>query len=124
MPEAGSPRQNGGVNVRYRRDDAVIWAPAEHTDSIFRALVELHERRHDLPSGIVWGDDEAHVDPARFDTFATAIVGEWETVGSTVYHQLVDGFVASVQVIAERCGLELDVGDEAYALALAARHNM
>lgn len=102
----------------------MIWAPAEHTDAIFRALVELHERRYDVTSGIVWGDDGADIDPARLDVFARAVVGEWETVGSTMFHLLADGFVASVQVIAERCGVELEVGDAAYALTVSARHNM
>jgi len=125
---APSPRHNGEVNVRYVCDGEVIWSPAEHTDAVFRAMIELCEQRNDLASGIVWHGDGstsgATVDTTELAVFAQTVVGEWETVGSTVFHQLADGFVAVLQVIAERCAVELEVGDEAYALATTARHNM
>ena len=113
------------MNVRYRCGDEVVWAPAEHTDAVFRSLVGLYERRHDTVSGIDWSvEGEAIVDVGALATFAQSVVDEWEAVGSTAFHVIVDGFLAALQVICERCGIELDVSDGAYALAAAMRHNM
>ncbi len=103
----------------------MVWAPAEHTDAVFRNLIGLYERRHDMVSGIDWNDQaEAHIDAGALTTFAQAVVDEWEAIGSTAFHVLIDGFLATLQVICERCGVELGVSDSAYALAAAMRHNM
>ena len=103
----------------------MVWAPTEHTDAAFRSLVELYERLHETVSGIDWTDEtEARVDARALAPFAQGVVDEWDAVGSTAFHVLVDGFLAALQVICERCGVELEVSDSAYALAAAMRHNM
>ncbi len=115
----------GRVNVRYLCGDEAVWTPAEHTDAVFRSLVDLHGRRHDTETGIDWSvDAQAVIDPIALAAFAQGVVDEWETVGSAAFHMLVDGFVSTLQVICERSGIELEGSDSADALAASMRRGM
>ncbi|PBC86909.1 MULTISPECIES: DUF6086 family protein [unclassified Streptomyces] len=93
----------------YDMGDQTLWNPSNGVSRLFLRQVALHEEELALPSGIGPMDaDECRIDPTDFTAFVDALLARHRHTGHAVMIALSEGFVATVLVLAERAGIEVD----------------
>ncbi|MEU9116826.1 DUF6086 family protein [Streptomyces sp. NPDC048483] len=89
--------------------DQTLWNPSNGASRLFLRQVAVFEAELDLPSGIgPMQDDQCQIDPTAFHAFAEALLVRHRRTSHAVMIALSDGFVATVLVLAERAGIEVD----------------
>ncbi|MFG2526951.1 DUF6086 family protein [Streptomyces sp. NPDC048516] len=93
----------------YDMGSQTLWNPSNGVSRLFLRQVALHEAELALPSGIGPMDaDECQIDPTDFTAFVDALLVRHRNTGHAVMIALSEGFVATVLVLAERAGIEVD----------------
>ncbi len=93
----------------YDVGDQTLWNPSDGASRLFMSQVSVYEAELGLPSGIgPMRADECQVDRLVFKEFADALLAWHRRTSHAVIGALSEGFVATVLVLAERAGLEVD----------------
>ncbi|MFI8916055.1 DUF6086 family protein [Streptomyces sp. NPDC053513] len=89
--------------------EETLWNPSNGASRMFQRQVTVFEAELGLPSGIgPMENDECQIDPDTFETFVDALLAKHRSVSHSVWLALSDGFTATVLVLAERAGVEVD----------------
>ncbi|MEE4545593.1 DUF6086 family protein [Streptomyces sp. V4-01] len=89
--------------------DETLWNPSNGVSRLFRRQVAVFEAELELPSGIgPMVNDECQVSPDAFETFVNALLAKHRRTSHAVLLALSEGFTATVLVLAERAGIEVD----------------
>ncbi|MFD3542228.1 DUF6086 family protein [Streptomyces sp. NPDC058662] len=89
--------------------DATLWNPSNGASRLFQRQVALFEAELGLPSGIAPMEmDECQIDPTVFEVFVTALLARHRRTSHAITLALSEGFTATVLVLAERAGIEVD----------------
>ncbi|MER0484917.1 DUF6086 family protein [Streptomyces sp. Edi2] len=93
----------------YDMGDQTLWNPSSGVSRLFLRQVALYEAELALPSGVGPMDaDECQIDPTDFTAFVGALLARHHDTSHTVMVALSEGFVATVLVLAQRAGIEVD----------------
>ncbi|MFJ3900225.1 DUF6086 family protein [Streptomyces sp. NPDC090025] len=93
----------------YDMGDRTLWNPSNGASRLFLAQLGVYQAELGLPSGIgPMENDECRIDPVAFKEFVDALIAWHRTTTHAVMNALSEGFVATVLVLAERAGVEVD----------------
>ncbi|MGW4443511.1 DUF6086 family protein [Streptomyces sp. NPDC004682] len=89
--------------------DETLWNPSNGAARLFRRQVEVFEAELGLPSGIgPLHSDESQLDLSLFTPFVHALLTHHRHTTHAVILSLSEGFTATVLVLAERAGVDLN----------------
>ncbi|MFG2140983.1 DUF6086 family protein [Streptomyces sp. NPDC048650] len=89
--------------------DQTLWNPSNGASRLFIGQVDIYRAEVGLPSGIgPMKDDECQIDPTAFTAFVDALLAWHRRTNHAVMAALSEGFVATVLVLAERAGIEVN----------------
>ncbi|WP_181923751.1 DUF6086 family protein [Streptomyces inhibens] len=89
--------------------DQTLWNPSNGASRLFMSQVNVYQTEVGLPSGIgPMKADECQIDPTIFKTFVDALLAWHRRTSHAVMAALSEGFVATVLVLAERAGIEVN----------------
>ncbi|MFD5325155.1 DUF6086 family protein [Streptomyces sp. NPDC127092] len=89
--------------------DETLWNPSNGASRMFQRQVAVFEAELELPSGIApMENDECQISPDTFETFVNALLAKHRRTSHAIWLALSDGFTATVLVLAERAGIEVD----------------
>ncbi|WP_330261031.1 DUF6086 family protein [Streptomyces sp. NBC_00539] len=93
----------------YDMGDQTLWNPSTGASRLFMSQVSVYQAELGLPSGIgPMQADECQIDPFVFKTFVDALIAWPRRTSHAVMTALSEGFVATVLVLAERAGVEVN----------------
>ncbi|SCK24669.1 hypothetical protein YWIDRAFT_05280 [Streptomyces sp. SceaMP-e96] len=93
----------------YDMGDQTLWNPSNGASRLFMSQVSVYQAELGLPSGIgPMQADECQIDPSAFKAFVDALLAWHRRMSHAVMAALSEGFVATVMVLAERAGIEVD----------------
>ncbi|RKE05019.1 DUF6086 family protein [Streptomyces sp. TLI_171] len=93
----------------YDIGDETLWNPSNGASRLFLGQVSLYQAELGLPSGIgPMQADECQIDPVVFEEFVDALLAWHRRTTHAVMAALSEGFVATVLVLAERAGIEVN----------------
>ncbi|ARF53043.1 DUF6086 family protein [Streptomyces gilvosporeus] len=93
----------------YGMGDQTLWNPSNGASRLFMSQVSVYQAELGLPSGIgPMQADECQIDPSVFTAFVDALLAWHRRVSHAVMAALSEGFVATVLVLAERAGIEVN----------------
>ncbi|MGQ4377517.1 DUF6086 family protein [Streptomyces sp. SAS_267] len=93
----------------YDMGDQTLWNPSNGASRLFMSQVSVYQAELGLPSGIgPMRADECEIDPLVFKEFVDALLAWHRTTSHAVMVGLSEGFVATVLVLAERAGIEVN----------------
>jgi hypothetical protein len=97
------------VSQYFDIGDKTVWNPSNGASRLFRRQVTVFEAELKLSSGIgPMENDECQIDLVTFETFVNALLAHHRRTSHAIVLALSDGFVATVLVLAERAGIEVD----------------
>ncbi|MEY7975137.1 DUF6086 family protein [Streptomyces pilosus] len=89
--------------------DETLWNPSDGTSRMFQRQVVVFEAELELPSGIgPMESDECQISPEALETFVNALLAEHRRTSHAIWLALSEGFTATVLVLAERSGINVD----------------
>ncbi|MGW5679469.1 DUF6086 family protein [Streptomyces sp. NPDC003860] len=89
--------------------DQTLWNPSNGASRLFMSQVSVYQAEVGLPSGIgPMQADECQIDPLVFKEFVDALLAWHGRTSHAVMAALSEGFVATVLVLAERAGIEVN----------------
>ncbi|MEU6062589.1 DUF6086 family protein [Streptomyces sp. NPDC047097] len=89
--------------------DETLWNPSNGASRMFQRQVALFEAELRLPSGIgPMKRDECQIEVLVFESFVVALLAWHRRTSHAVVLALSEGFTATVLVLAERAGIEVD----------------
>ncbi|MFD8805415.1 DUF6086 family protein [Streptomyces sp. NPDC059597] len=89
--------------------DETLWNPSNGAARLFCRQVEVFEAELTLPSGIgPMRGDESRLDLSLFTPFVHALLARHCRTSHAVILSLSEGFTATVLVLAERAGVDVD----------------
>ena len=89
--------------------DQTLWNPSNGASRLFRRQVAVFETELGLPSGLgPMREDECRIDPDAFEVFVDALLARHRGTSHAVMIALSEGFVATVLVLAERAGVDVN----------------
>ncbi|GAB7028768.1 DUF6086 family protein [Streptomyces sp. NPDC021749] len=101
----------------YDMGDQTLWNPSNGASRLFLGQVSVYQAELGLPSGIgPMQADECHIDPLVFKEFVDALLAWHRETSHAVMAALSEGFVATVLVLAERAGIEVNWQPAGYAV--------
>ncbi|MFJ3206151.1 DUF6086 family protein [Streptomyces sp. NPDC086989] len=89
----------------YDMGDQTLWNPSNGASRLFMSQVSVYQAELGLPSGI--GPMQAD-DPLVFKEFVDALLAWRRRTSHAIMVALSEGFVATVPVLAERAGIEVN----------------
>ncbi|MCX5078603.1 DUF6086 family protein [Streptomyces sp. NBC_00513] len=93
----------------YDMGDETLWNPSDGASRLFMSQVRVYEAELGMPSGIgPMQADECQIDPIAFKEFVDALLAWHRRASHAVMAALSEGFVATVLVLAERAGIEVN----------------
>lgn len=93
----------------YGMGDETLWNPSNGASRLFMSQVTVYQAELGLPSGIgPMQADECQIDPIAFQEFVDALLAWHRKTSHAVTAALSEGFVATVLVLAERAGIEVN----------------
>ncbi|MFJ1933387.1 DUF6086 family protein [Kitasatospora sp. NPDC088160] len=93
----------------YDIGDETLWNPSNGASRLFLGQVSLYQAELGLPSGIgPMQADECQIDPVVFKEFVDALLAWHRRTTHAVMAALSEGFVATVLVLVERAGIEVN----------------
>lgn len=93
----------------YDMGDQTLWNPSNGASRLFMSQVSVYQAELGLPSGIgSMQADECQIDPLVFKEFVDALLRWHRRTSHAVMAALSEGFVATVLVLAERAGIEVN----------------
>ncbi|UKY53718.1 DUF6086 family protein [Streptomyces inhibens] len=93
----------------YDMGDQTLWNPSNGASRLFMSQVSVYQAELGLPSGIgPMQADEYQIDPSAFKAFVDALLAWHRRMSHAVMAALSEGFVATVLVLAERAGIEVN----------------
>ncbi|MEV6576050.1 DUF6086 family protein [Streptomyces sp. NPDC051577] len=93
----------------YDMGDQTLWNPSNGASRLFISQVSVYQAELGLPSGIgPMQADECQIDPLVFKDFVDALIAWHRRTSHAVMTALSEGFVATVLVLAERAGIEVN----------------
>ncbi|WP_167150925.1 DUF6086 family protein [Streptomyces sp. MBT27] len=93
----------------YDMGDQTLWNPSNGASWLFMSQVSVYQAELGLPSGIgPMQADECQIDPLVFKEFVDAMLAWHRRTSHAVIVALSEGFVATVLVLAERAGNEVN----------------
>ncbi|MEV5944552.1 DUF6086 family protein [Streptomyces sp. NPDC051994] len=93
----------------YDIGDETLWNPSNGASRLFMGQVSVYQAELSLPSGIgPMQADECQIDPVLFKEFVDALLAWHRRTTHAVMAALSEGFVATVLVLAERAGIEVN----------------
>ncbi|MFJ3205918.1 DUF6086 family protein [Streptomyces sp. NPDC086989] len=93
----------------YDMGDQTLWNPSNGASRLFISQVSVYQAELGLPSGIgPMQADECQIDPLVFKEFVDALIAWHRRTSHAVMTALSEGFVATVLVLAERAGIEVN----------------
>ncbi|MFG1941459.1 DUF6086 family protein [Nonomuraea sp. NPDC048826] len=96
----------------FQAGDQVLWNPSNGVAGLFIRSAEALAPETGLPTGLgPMESDECQVDLATFAAFVSALIGRYERSNHPILHSLMEGFIATALVLAERGGAELPAPD-------------
>lgn len=107
----GEYGQQGEVALSqyYDMGDQTLWNPSNGASRLFMSQVSVYQAELGLPSGIgPMHADECQIDPVAFKAFVDALLAWHRRTSHAVMAALSDGLVATVLVLAERAGIEVN----------------
>ncbi|MEU2792333.1 DUF6086 family protein [Streptomyces sp. NPDC007100] len=100
----------------YDMGDQTLWNPSNGASRLFMSQVSIYQAELGLPSGIgPMQADECQIDPVAFKAFVDALLAWHRRTSHAVVAALSQGFVATVLVLAERAGIEVNWQPAGYA---------
>jgi hypothetical protein len=97
------------VSQYYDMGDQVLWNPSNGASRLFMSQVSVYQAELGLPSGIgPMQDDECQIVPIVFKEFVEALLAWHRRASHAVMAALSEGFVATMLVLAERAGIEVN----------------
>ncbi|MEU6477984.1 DUF6086 family protein [Streptomyces sp. NPDC047017] len=89
--------------------DETLWNPSNGASLMFQRQVAVFEAELELPSGIgPMENDECQISPNTLKTFVDALLAKHRRTSHAIWLALSEGFIATVLVLAERAGIEVD----------------
>ncbi|RPK87230.1 MULTISPECIES: DUF6086 family protein [Streptomyces] len=89
--------------------EETLWNPSNGVSRMFRRHVAVFEAELELASDIgPMENDECQIGTDTFEAFVNALVAEHRRTSHAIRLALSEGFVATVLVLAERAGIEVD----------------
>ncbi|MFE9457195.1 DUF6086 family protein [Streptomyces californicus] len=89
--------------------DETLWNPSNGASRMFQRQVAVFEAELDLPSGIgPMENDECQICPDAFEAFVNALLAKHRRTSHAIWLALSEGFTATVLVLAERAGIDVD----------------
>lgn len=89
--------------------DETLWNPSDGAARLFLRQVAVFEAELGLASGFgPMENDECRIDPVAFGAFVQALLARHRRTSHTILLALSEGFVATVLVLAQRAGVEID----------------
>lgn len=89
--------------------DETLWNPSNGVSLMFQRQVAVFEAEMALPSGIgPMENDECQIRPDTFEVFVNALLAKHRRTSHAIWLALSDGFTATVLVLAERAGIDVD----------------
>ncbi|MFF8638914.1 DUF6086 family protein [Streptomyces pilosus] len=89
--------------------DETLWNPSNATSRMFQRQVAVFEAELELPSGIgPMENDECQISPEALGTFVNALLAKHRRTSHAIWLALSEGFTATVLVLAERSGINVD----------------
>ncbi|WP_411135572.1 DUF6086 family protein [Streptomyces sp. C10] len=89
--------------------DQTLWNPSNGASRLFMSQVHVYQAEVGLPSGIgPIKADGCQIDPVIFKAFVDALLAWRRRTSHAVMAALAEGFVATVVVLAERAGIEVN----------------
>ncbi|WP_310725944.1 DUF6086 family protein [Streptomyces sp. N2A] len=93
----------------YDLDDQTLWNPSNGVSRLFMSQVGVYQAELGMPSGIgAMQADECQIDPIVFKAFVDALLTWHRRTSHAVMVALSEGFIATVLVLAERAGIEVN----------------
>lgn len=93
----------------YDMGDQTLWNPSNGASRLFMSQVSFYQAELGLPSGIgPMQADECQIDPLVFKEFVDALLAWHRRTSHAVMAALSEGFVATVLVLAERAGTQVN----------------
>ncbi|MFG2946218.1 DUF6086 family protein [Streptomyces adustus] len=93
----------------YDMGDQTLWNPSNGASRLFMGQVGVYQAQLGLPSGIgPMQADECQIDPVVFKAFVDALLAWHRGTSHGVMAALSEAFVATVLVLAERAGIEVN----------------
>ena len=109
--DAGRYGGQGGAALSqyYDMGDQTLWNPSNGASRLFMNQVSVYQAELGLPSGIgPMQADECQIDPLVFKEFVEALLAWHRRTSHAVMVALSEGFVATVLVLAERAGIDVN----------------
>ncbi|WP_328584716.1 DUF6086 family protein [Streptomyces sp. NBC_00370] len=101
--------RRGALSQYYELGDDTLWNPSNGASRLFMSQVSVYQAELGLPSGIgPMQADECQIDPLVFEPFVDALLAWRRTTSHAVTAALSEGFIATVLVLAERAGIEVN----------------
>ncbi|MBT2408893.1 MULTISPECIES: DUF6086 family protein [unclassified Streptomyces] len=93
----------------YDVGDQTLWNPSNGASRLFMSQVSVYQAEVGLPSGIgTMKADACQIDSTTFKAFVDALLAWHRRTSHAVMAALSEGFVATVLVLAERAGIEVN----------------
>ncbi|MER5312066.1 DUF6086 family protein [Streptomyces sp. NPDC002773] len=93
----------------YDMGDQTLWNPSNGASRLFMSQVSVYQVELGMQSGIgPMRADECQIDPRVFKEFVDALVAWHRRTSHAVIAALSEGFVATMLVLAERAGIEVN----------------
>ncbi|WP_405918142.1 DUF6086 family protein [Streptomyces sp. NBC_00728] len=93
----------------YAMGDETLRNPSNWASRLFMSQVSVYQAELGLPSGIgPMRADECRIDPHEFKAFVDALLAWHRGTSHAVMAALSEGFVATVLVLADRAGIEVN----------------
>ncbi|MFJ3280128.1 DUF6086 family protein [Streptomyces halstedii] len=102
-------QKEAALSQYYDMGDQTLWNPSNGASRLFMSQVSVYQAELGLPSGIgPMQADECQIDPLLFNEFVDALIAWHRRTSHVVMTALSEGFVATVLVLAERAGIEVN----------------
>ncbi|MEV6393429.1 DUF6086 family protein [Streptomyces sp. NPDC051907] len=89
--------------------DETLWNPSNGASRLFQQQAAVFEAELGLPSGIgPMENDECQISLDTFETFVNALLAKHRRTSHAIWLALSEGFIATVLVLSERAGIEVD----------------
>ncbi|MGD3111934.1 DUF6086 family protein [Streptomyces sp. YGL11-2] len=102
-------QEEAALSQYFDMGDQTLWNPSNGASRLFIGQVNVYEAEVGLPSGIgPMKADECQIDPTTFTAFVDALLAWHRRTSHVVMTALSEGFIATVLVLAERAGIEVN----------------